>query len=148
MQNKVWILLVLITFFLSHSSAVGFCFKQAGKTYQISPVLIKTIAQVESGLDPLAVNQNKNGSYDIGLMQINSSWQKHFGGRWQHLSNPCYNVMAGAWILKQCMDRYGYSWDAVACYHTGKGLSDTTPQKQRLAKKYVRKIQSAMENIE
>jgi len=81
-------------------------------------------------------------------MQINSSWQKHFGERWQQISTPCYNVMAGAWILKQCMDRYGYSWDAVACYHTGKGLSDSTQQKQRLAQKYIQRVQIVMEKSE
>jgi len=148
MQNKIQISLILLLLLLIHSSVFGFCFKQAGNTYQISPVLIKTIARVESGLDPAAVNQNKNGSYDIGLMQINSSWQKHFGEKWQQISTPCYNVMAGAWILKQCMDRYGYTWDAVACYHTGKGLSDSTQQKQRLAQKYIQRVQIVMEKSE
>ncbi len=112
--------------------------------YQINPALIRAIAQVESDFNPSAVNHNPNNSYDTGLMQINSRWKKQLGNRWQHLSDPCYNVMAGTWILRQCMDRYGYAWDAVACYHTGKGLSDSSGKKQARAKTYVRRIQNAL----
>ena len=148
MQSNGWIWLILLFVFFARSTAFGFCFNQAGDVYQISPVLIKAIAKVESGLDPLAANQNKNGSYDTGLMQINSRWQPHLGSRWQQLSSPCYNVMAGTWILRQCMDRYGYTWDAVACYHTGKGLSDSSGQKQIRARTYVRRIQNALGKIE
>jgi soluble lytic murein transglycosylase-like protein len=138
------ILLILLVLFLVHSTAFGFCFHQAGETYRISPELLSAIAKVESGLNPSAMNKNKNGSYDVGLMQINSCWEKSLGPRWRYLSDPCYNVMVGSWILRQCMNRYGYSWDGVACYHTGKGLSDSHAKKQALAQKYIRRIQTAM----
>jgi len=145
-NGRIWLIMLFVLF--ARSTAFGFCFDQAGEVYRISPELIKAIAKVESGLDPLAVNQNKNGSYDTGLMQINSRWKKQLGGRWSHLSDPCFNVMAGAWILRQCMDRYGYSWDAVACYHTGKGVCDSSGQKQVRAKTYVCRIQKALGKIE
>ncbi|PIP39028.1 MAG: murein transglycosylase [Desulfobacterales bacterium CG23_combo_of_CG06-09_8_20_14_all_51_8] len=144
MRNKFLPVLVMVIF--THSIAFGFCFNQAGETYQISPELLSAIARVESGLDPSAVSQNRNGSYDLGLMQINSSWKKRLCGRWRHLTDPCYNVMVGAWILRQCVDRYGNTWDSVACYHTGKGLADSSHQKQKLARKYIRKVQTAMTN--
>jgi soluble lytic murein transglycosylase-like protein len=142
MRNKAAITLLVLL--LNNTISFGFCFQEAGETYQISPELLSAIAKVESGLDPSAMNQNKNGSYDFGLMQINSCWRKTLGGRWRYLSDPCYNVMVGSWILRQCMNRYGYSWDGVACYHTGKGLSDSHAKKQALAKKYIRRIQTAM----
>ena len=142
MRNNI--LLTLLFVFLTYGTANGFCFHQAGATYQISPELLSAIAKVESGLDPSAKNQNKNGSYDFGLMQINSILKKSLGGRWRHLSDPCYNVMVGSWILRQCMNRYGYSWDGVACYHTGKGLSDSGKEKQKLAEKYINRVQTVL----
>jgi len=144
MRSKA--LSALLILLLASAVSYGFCFKKAGDIYQISPELLHTIARVESGLDPSARNKNRNGSYDLGLMQINSCWKKHLGPKWRHVSDPCYNVMVGSWILRQCMDRYGYSWDGVACYHTGKGLSDADAKKLALAKKYIRKVQSALEN--
>jgi soluble lytic murein transglycosylase-like protein len=148
-NSRVWLILPMLLFvFFDRSRAFGFCFDQAGEMYQINPALIRAIAQVESDFNPSAVNHNPNNSYDTGLMQINSRWKKQLGNRWQHLSDPCYNVLAGTWILRQCMDRYGYAWDAVACYHTGKGLSDSSEKKQARAKRYVRRIQNALGIIE
>jgi conjugal transfer pilus assembly protein TraD len=34
------------------------------------------------------------------------------------LGDPCTNVRTGAWILAQCVRRYGYNWKAVGCYHS------------------------------
>jgi len=99
-------------------SAPSMCFEEAGRGYGISPALLYAIAKVESNLNPGAVNRNTNGSYDYGLMQINSGWYATLGrDRWDRLSDACYNVHVGAWILRQCIDRYGYTWDAVGCYN-------------------------------
>jgi soluble lytic murein transglycosylase-like protein len=96
----------------------AFCFEEAGKAYEINPSLLKSIAKTESNMDPKAVNINKNGSVDLGLMQINSFWIKSLGlDRDELISNPCYNAMTGAKILRQCIDRYGYEWEAVGCYN-------------------------------
>lgn len=94
------------------------CFVSAGDMYSINPDLLWTIAKVESNFNPRAINYNKNGSYDYGIMQINSFWYKHLGhDRWMALADPCYNVHVGAWILKQCINKHGYSWSAVGCYN-------------------------------
>jgi hypothetical protein len=96
----------------------AFCFEEAGKMYGINPALLQSIARVESGLDSKAVNANKNGSTDLGLMQINSAWIEtlRLNGN-ELLSDPCYNVKTGAQILKGCIDRWGYTWKAVGCYN-------------------------------
>jgi len=96
----------------------AFCFEEAGEKYAISPVLLESIAKTESKLDPYATNKNKNGSVDIGLMQVNSCWIKTLGlDRDRLITDSCYNIMAGSGILRQCIDRHGYTWEAVGCYN-------------------------------
>lgn len=96
----------------------AFCFQEAGQRYAVSPQLLWAIAKAESSLNPSAVNHNRNGTVDIGLMQVNSLWAGQLGPTWAYLHDPCTNVMAGAWILSQCVRDYGYTWQAVGCYHS------------------------------
>ncbi len=99
--------------------AHGFCYQEAGEEFNISPIILWSIAKGESNFNPRAVGHNTNGSYDYGLMQINSSWAATLGEqRWQALSDPCFNVRTGAWILSRCIKDYGYSWQAVGCYNS------------------------------
>lgn len=105
--------------------------------YDVPPLLLWSIAKNESGLDPYAVNVNKNGTYDYGLMQINSFWEDLIGEEsWNALRNPCHNVKVGAWILALCIEEFGYRWKAVGCYHSRNG---------DLQAAYVRKIQRIIE---
>lgn len=99
-------------------SASDYCFEEAGREYNISPVLLYAIASVESGFNPKAINKNGNGTYDYGIMQINSSWYKKLGHEtWMSLGDPCTNIKTGAMILKDCIDRKGHTWEAVGCYN-------------------------------
>lgn len=99
-------------------SCLTSCFISAGRTYDISPNLLWAIAKVESNFNHGAVSYNKNGSYDYGIMQINSSWYRHLGhDRWMALADPCYSIYVGAWMLKQCINKHGYTWEAVGCYN-------------------------------
>ena len=98
--------------------ARAFCFEEAGRQYGVNPKLLSSIAEVESRLRPEALHRNDNGSMDAGLMQINSCWNYKLGiDSSRLLSDPCYNVKIGAKILRQCIDRYGYTWEAVGCYN-------------------------------
>ncbi len=98
--------------------ASAFCFEEAGHMYNVSPTLLWAIAKVESNFNPAAINKNSNGSFDFGVMQINSSWYRTLGAdRWNALGDACQNVKTGAWILSQCMASNGYTWDAVGCYN-------------------------------
>ncbi|GCF86475.1 lytic transglycosylase domain-containing protein [Geobacter sp. SVR] len=111
-------LLFLLPVLLLPSTARAFCFDAAGREYGINPQLLQSIAQVESNLNPAAINRNKNGSADYGLMQINSFWLKTLGTTTgELLGNPCYNVMAGAFVLRGCLDRHGENWQAIGCYN-------------------------------
>lgn len=86
------------------------------------------IADVESKMKPNARNLNENGSEDIGLMQVNSSWLpqlRQYGITRESLFDPCLNVHIGAWVLAQKIQRHGFSWPGFAAYHSA------TPSKQR-----------------
>lgn len=99
------------------------CWEQAAARYQISPHLLYAIAQVESGMNTRAVNMShrpRTGSYDIGLMQINSGHLRElrkYGIAETDLYEPCTNIHAGAWILAQKFAQHGINWEAVGAYN-------------------------------
>lgn len=104
------------------SAALG-CWDEAARRYGVSAALLYAIARVESDLDPKAVNRRhleRTGSYDIGLMQINS---RHLPALARHgigeaeLFDPCTNVQVGAWLLAGLFARHGVTWDAVGAYN-------------------------------
>jgi soluble lytic murein transglycosylase-like protein len=110
--------LLIICAMLLPSVLQAFCFEDAGKEYGVDQGLLETIAVVESNMNPKAVHRNSDGSFDVGLMQINSTWVKTLGlDRDKLISDPCYNVMAGARVLKGCVDQFGLNWVAVGCYN-------------------------------
>ena len=101
------------------AAAEPYCFDEAGVQYGINPQILRAIAKVESNFNPGAINWNTNGSYDFGVMQINSSWAPTLGKeRWNTLGDPCSNIKTGASILAGCMKKYGYTWEAIGCYNS------------------------------
>ena len=122
--------------------AYPFCFEEASKQYGVNPKILQAISKVESNHKNAAIHTNKNGSQDRGHMQINSYWKGRLGAGWPYiLKDACYTTKIGAWILKQCMDRYGNTWDAIACYNTGKAPNELTQSKRMLALEYIQKVQ-------
>ncbi|UXH80271.1 lytic transglycosylase domain-containing protein [Roseateles amylovorans] len=123
---------------LGLGSSQAACFDAAGMRYSVSPALLRAVAQQESGMNPLAINRNRNGSTDIGLMQINSSWlpllERH-GLRQQDLWEPCTNVMVGAWILGGNFKRMGVTVAALGAYNT------SDPQRRE---RYARQVLSRL----
>ena len=96
------------------------CWNDAATRYQVDSTLLYAIARTESGLNPLAIGRNRNGSRDIGLMQINSAWLSTlatYGISERDLLDPCTNIHVGAWILSYNFYRLGYTWDAVGAYN-------------------------------
>jgi soluble lytic murein transglycosylase-like protein len=110
------------------------CWEQAAHRYGVNTYLLYAIAKTESNLNPNAINRNANGSYDIGLMQINSSWLptlRRYGVSEKDLYEPCINIQVGAWVLANNMQRMGNSWNAVGAYNA---------KSQKLREKYALKV--------
>lgn len=103
--------------------ALANCWQDAGTRYHIDPLLLYAIAKVESRLDPSARAVNSDGTYDIGLMQVNSRHLKRLAafGIDAHIlqTQPCTSVMTGAWILAEFIQQLGYGWEAVGAYNAG-----------------------------
>jgi len=96
------------------------CWDEAATRYRVNSALLYAIAQTESGLNPLALGRNANGSRDIGLMQINSAWLPalaEYGISERDLFQPCTSIHVGAWVLARNFHRLGYSWEAVGAYN-------------------------------
>jgi len=143
--KQVFLCIVMAVFLLviGPNATFAFCFEQAGRTYDIPPELIEAIAYRESAFDSQAINHNDNGSFDYGVMQINSWWFDNIGReRWQALSDPCFNVMVGSWILRDCIDHYGYTWDCLSCYRSGKPLSALSKSVREDVIAYIERIQT------
>lgn len=111
-------------------------FEKAGMEYNVDPVLLYSIALVESAIDapekgflkpsPWTLRTNKpyyakskqeaealldrliqtNKSIDVGMMQINLKWHGHRVKSPKELLDPLTNVRTGAQIISEQIKRY------------------------------------------
>ncbi|MBN2569808.1 MAG: lytic transglycosylase domain-containing protein [Deltaproteobacteria bacterium] len=133
------VLLVYIFFVVPSRPAFGFCFDEAGVLFDIPPKLLRAIAKVESNYDPAAVHRNSDGSYDYGLMQINSWWAGRLGEDvWSTIGDPCTNVIIGAGILADLIERHGYVRESVGYYNS---------RNKKKRKRYIDRVFKAMREI-
>lgn len=98
------------------------CWESSGSRYNIPPTLLYAIGITESSLNPSAINRNRNGSEDVGLMQINSVWLPtlaSMGISRKQLFDACTSIEVGAWILAQNFRAHGSNWNAVGAYNAG-----------------------------
>lgn len=103
------------------SLAADCTWESVAARYRVNPQILFSIARKESGLNPLAINRNANGTLDFGLMQVNSRWLPLLGTwgiRQQDLMDSCINLHVGAYILASEMARRGNTWEAVGSYHS------------------------------
>lgn len=97
-------------------------YTQAGNHFGLDPQLLWAIAYKETRLNPKLISKpNVNGSYDIGIMQINSSHlprlKKQYDISEKDLLNPQVNIFIGAEILKMCFDKHGDTQNGITCYN-------------------------------
>lgn len=117
------------------------CVVRAAAQYELPPGLVLSVMKVEGGVDG-AVHRNSNGSYDYGLMQINSVWLPKLatmGITRDHLVHrTCDNVSVAAWIMRQNLDASDHFWKGVGNYHS---------RNARANQDYQRKIASAARQL-
>ncbi|MDY0362176.1 MAG: lytic transglycosylase domain-containing protein [Desulforegulaceae bacterium] len=142
-KNKINKIVFFWFLFISGKAYGDYCFDLVAEKYYLSKEILMAISLVESNMDNNAINtNNSDGSKDICHMQINSQWFHLFSPE-ALLKDPCYCTAVGAWLLRDCMTRYGDSWRAVACYNTGGGLERRSSQGQ----KYIRKVKEKYMHI-
>jgi hypothetical protein len=103
------------------------CICAAASVYHEPPAVLLILLNVEGGTLG-AISHNTNGTVDIGPMQVNQLWIPKLSLHWSAdpqttydalRDNFCANVEAGAWILRQGLDRaHGDFWGGVAYYHS------------------------------
>lgn len=131
--------LTALLFTFGSSFAFYECFFDAGKRYKVDPYLLAAIAKVESNFNPKAVNLNRNGTEDYGIMQINSYWIRTYKIPMEWIENPCYNIHFGAMVLRRCLDLKGNDlYLAIDCYNRGSRASRNSHYVLRVYESYTR----------
>ncbi|CAA2929090.1 transglycosylase SLT domain-containing protein [Arsenophonus endosymbiont of Bemisia tabaci] len=65
-KNLMWLFYLVIS-----KLSLSDCFDKARSYYQTNPDYLIAIARQKSKFNPDAKNKNKDGSFDLGVMQIN-----------------------------------------------------------------------------
>lgn len=135
MLKYIYVILFLISF-----SSSATCYDFAGKRFGISPDLLRSISIVESNSESGLISKaNSNGSYDIGIMQINSShlsFLKSFGIDKTSIRNDdCINILVAAYLLKKNFIYYKNERSAIGAYNAG-----YSKKKSKLRSDYADKV--------
>src|SRR3546814_15983173 len=97
------------------------CVVNAAALYHLPEPLVWTILYVEGGKVG-TVSGNKNGTADLGPMQINTSWLKTLAPQYgitavelrsRLVWDGCFNVAIGSWILRHNIDGCRNFWCCV-----------------------------------
>ena len=99
----------------------------AARHYNIHKEVLSAVLAVEGGRTGMK-KRNSNGSYDIGPMQINSTWLSELRQRgiseYAVTYDYCTNILVGAWILARELMGSGAPrgtaeyWQAVGRYNS------------------------------
>jgi hypothetical protein len=105
----------------SQMKSDGKCIQGAADFHVVNPSILHAVLMVESGMNPLVISQNQNGTIDVGLGAMNSSHFSElskFGITPGDLLNDCVATYVAAWQLKKGLNRFGNTWFGVAAYHS------------------------------
>jgi hypothetical protein len=112
------------------------CINHAAQTFHVPAMVIIAVMKMENGWNGAAI-KNKNGSTDLGVMQVNTSWLIHlkkYGITREALQfDPCVNVHTASWILAKGLAK-GKGWQGVGNYHSA------TPIHNQVYRQKVKKI--------
>jgi hypothetical protein len=103
------------------------CMALVASLYHLPPRVLPSIHAVEGG-GPGTVHRNRDGSEDLGVMQVNTIWIKPLAA-YTHLDEttlrtrlvwqPCFNIAAAGAILRNYIDEaHGDLMLAIGDYHS------------------------------
>lgn len=113
------------------------CFDDAAHYHGVNPWILRAIAALESGFKPATLAHNTDGSIDHGQTGINSVHLPElarYGVTRADLMDGCKSVFVAGWHLRNRINRYGNTWDAVGAYHS------KTPSKRDIYKAKIKHI--------
>ena len=98
------------------------CAMEASHEYSVPLNAVLAVAEQEGGKPGMA-KRNRNGSYDYGVMQINSTHLEEFGKygitRAHLMHDGCYPVQLATWMIQQHLNSCNAEfWTCVARYHS------------------------------
>ncbi len=117
--------------------------REKAQKYGVPVNIVLAVIEQESGFNPRAYNVNRDGTKDVGLMQVNfhhnERLMKEYGvSSPEDLFNPELNVELGVRILSENYRRYG-SWElAIKAYNGIRADNwDYVKKVLKLSEKYV-----------
>lgn len=120
------------------------CIAQASSRFGVPELLMHAVALTENGRTGKCV-KNRDGSWDCGLMQINTKWAPTFEKSKVSFSyvahDACTNVQAGAYILRDNYNKKGDWFSAIVAYNIGP--NSTSPVRLQIGKIYGQKVLKA-----
>lgn len=99
------------------------CSIKAAREYNVPESIILAIADIEKG-QPGQMIKNKNGTYDAGYMQFNTTYLNSlskYGITLNHvLDDSCYSFYLAAWRIAKHIsdDKNDDVWEKVSNYHS------------------------------
>ena len=103
------------------------CMAAVAAFNQLPPRVLPSIQAVEGG-EPGMIHRNRDGSEDLGLMQVNTRWLgplARYTGltesavRFRLIEWPCYNIAAAGAILRVYLNEtHGDLMRAIGDYHS------------------------------
>lgn len=97
------------------------CINHSAVEFHVPASLIVSVLSIERGATG-TINRNKNGTYDMGPMQINSSWlpilKKYGYSANDIIYDACKNVQVGTWILANNISKSNKLWKGIGNYHS------------------------------
>lgn len=102
------------------------CLSRVSQRYQVHPLILSLVANVEGGWTGARI-KNTNGTFDLGVMQINTihipELSKHGLTEKMLQNNDCINVGVAAWYIRRVtIDQTAVGTEsyfrAIARYHS------------------------------
>lgn len=103
------------------------CMASVAAFYHLPPRVLPSIHAVEGGA-PGVVHTNRDGSQDLGVMQVNTRWLQPLGQvarlppqvvRTRLIDDPCFNIAAAGAILRYYLEEArGDLMLGVGYYHS------------------------------